>query len=160
MGQDAFLKLKDIKGDATDANHKDEIEINSFSLSAGISEAWDQKSEEGERLKVSKIEAISISKKFDRASAKLLDAASKNSPLETSYIYFCRPSGDLGTSSGLETYMTFTLFGTNIDSYSLNGGGGYPTESFTLRFSKIKWQLKDSSGGTAGEGEWSQPGFD
>ena len=145
MGQDAFLKFKDIKGDVTDANHADEIEISSFSFS--VSNIEDALLKEEERLEGATVGGISISKKVDRASPKLLAAACGSTDLGESVVYFCRPKGTLGTSSGLETYMTFTLSSTSIQDYSLNGGSGYPTENLTLQFVKLEWELKDEKGG-------------
>lgn len=155
MGQDTFLKIEGIKGDVTDAKFSGCIEISSFSFD--ISNIEDALLKTDERLEGATIGSVSISKKVDKSSANLIKASCENADLGTSNIYFCRPKGAFGSSSGLEAFMTFTLESTSIESYNINGGSGYPTESLSLQFSSLEWDIKDEKGQTAGSGKYTRP---
>lgn len=156
MGQDAFLKLGNIKGDCEDAKHKDCIEITSFNLSVSNKEDALLKTEE--IMEGATVDGISFSKRVDGASSKMLDIACKNAPIEGEcVIYLCRPGGQLVASSGLHDYVTFTLTDASIESYSLSAGSGYPTENFTLQFQKIEWSFTKNDGSSGGRGSYSRP---
>ena len=156
MGQDVFLKLGKIDGDASDKKHSDYIEITSFSLS--VSNKEDALLKTDERKEGATIEAISFSKKFDKSTSKILDLACKNDPLDGECtVHFCRPGGQLVASSGLSDYLVFTLTDASVESYSFSGGGGFPTENFTLQFSKLEWEQKDENGTRTGGGAYVRP---
>lgn len=154
MGQNTFLKLEGIKGSVTDANYDDCIEISSFSFN--VSNMEDALLKTDERLEGATVSAISVSKKLDRSSASLLKAACENTDLGTSYVYFCRPKGALGTSSGLETYITFTMENTSIENFDFSGSG-YPAETLTLQFTSLDWDIKDETGASIGSGKYTRP---
>ena len=155
MGQNAFLKLDGIKGNVKDTGFKDCIEISNFSFHVSNKEDALLKTEE--RLEGATIGSISISKKIDKSSSKLIETACKNEDLGTSYVYFCRPKCDLNSTTGLEAYMTFTMESTSIENYNLNGGAGYPTETLSLQFTSLAWDLKDEDGKSVGSGKYVRP---
>ncbi len=156
MGQDIFLELKGIEGDADDAGHAGHIEVSSFSFN--VSSKVDARSTTGEQgHQGTDVSSISFSKKVDKSTAKLLDYACKRKPIEGGcFVRFCRPGGQLVASNGLKDYLTFELKDVFIESYSLNGGGGYPTESFTLQFGVIEWTLKNEKGVQVGGDQYDR----
>lgn len=160
MGQDVFLELgaSGLKGDATDAKHDGQIEVTSFGLS--VNNRQDKVQTEGERkaFKAATIEGISISKKLDQSSWKLLQLSLETDAMEKPCkIHFCKPSGSLTTSRGLSKYMEFTLTNASIQNYTLNAGGGYPTESFTLQFKVLEWEQYDEGGTRIGGDKYERP---
>jgi len=151
MGQDIFLKLgeSNVNGSVTDAKHTDYIEITSFGLSVKNRQDKIQTDNES-KLEGASIEALTFSKKFDDSSAKLLRLALNDGSMDNEcVIHLCRPGGATTTSSGLSTYLEFTLKGASVQSYSLNAGGGAPNESFSLQFASISWTQYAENGTTS-----------
>lgn len=151
MANDAFLKLSGISGSATDSKHNHWIEITSFSFNIN-NEPDIGRSTEGVK-EGADIKSVSISKKVDKASTYLADAACSSEKLFTTATVAlcgqCGPKAITATIGGLPEYMKFTLTNVSITDYSFNGGSGYATETLTLRFSEINWSF---TGG--GKGGW------
>lgn len=77
------------------------------------------------------LSSLSFKKRSDRASAKLLQAATKGKT-------FSRVELHLSKTGGSPPYMTYKLENCQITSYQLGGAGGAaPTDSFSINFSKV-----------------------
>lgn len=139
-----FLDLgKEIEGTATEKNHKNQVELMSWQLSESNSASWAH----GGAGTVS-FGDIPMSKKLDKASAKIFQycAASKKIPQAT--LSCLRAAGNESPSE----YLNIKLTDCFVTSYSTGGSSGddVPIESFTLNFAKIEILSKAPDGATQG----------
>lgn len=134
---DAFLNFGDIKGESTDKDHKDWVEIDSFSLGAlrtGPSAAGAPGSA---RVNLSEIK---VTKVVDKASPKLMQAWKQKRSFPT-VILECRKAG--GTQM---EYLKYVL--ENVTITGMSSGGDRPTESLSLNFTKIEYAYAGQQHGT------------
>lgn len=81
---------------------------------------------------------ISLTKIMDAATADIINAMCTAKNLATCKIYILKSVGD--TALGQKLVMTYEMEETMISSYSVGGGGGgEPTETITLNFTKLTW---------------------
>jgi type VI secretion system secreted protein Hcp len=124
---DMFMKVKDIPGESTDDKHKDWIEIQSFSL--GATQTGSVARSVGSSTSDARVDFsdVMVSKLVDKASAKLMLACAKGTPIDEINFEFCRASGDKSK------YLDFKLEHVLVSSIQMSGGGGVPMESLTLK---------------------------
>jgi type VI secretion system secreted protein Hcp len=137
-----FLKLDGIKGESTDKDHKGEIAIDGFALSAqGATQASGGGGGAG---KVS-IQSFSITKKLDKSSPLLFQAAATGKHFKDAVLSFARKAG-----GEQKTYLKFEFQGILISGVQDGGasGGGAPTEQVSFAFQKCKETFYDSKGKT------------
>jgi len=142
---DAFLKLEGVPGEATATGHKDEIDIESFSM--GIARAG---SASGPQFS-----DISFTHLLDKASPILILKCAQGAHIPTA-VLTCRTVG----ASSLVFYR-ITLTDVMVTSVSIgvaSGGGDRPTESFSLNYTRIEWeyipQLPTGGSGTPVRASW------
>ncbi len=132
----AFMKLGDIKGEATDADHKDWIIIESMSspmfrsVPAG---AKDQQRTKGETT----LGDIVCSRQLDKSSTKLQEACANGTFFKEVEIHFCTT-----VKNKQEPYLTYKLADVIVSSYSFHGnssGSPLPSEQITLGYTKVDW---------------------
>ena len=128
---DYFLAIDGIPGEPTDAQRPRTIEIQSFSF--GASNSGTIVGGGGGAGKVN-FSDISFTKSLDKASPILYlhCARGKHIPSATLYV---RKSG---ADKPLEYYVV-KLTDVLISSVQTSGGGGLPSESFSLNFGKIEF---------------------
>lgn len=126
----AFLKLGDIKGEATDAAHKDWINLSSFTH--GITEQRDSAS--GLPTGKRQHKPVVITKPVDKATPRMLELLTQGG-----VVPFVRL--DFVSTGPRPRYYQITLEDVLISSYQSVGSGGdeAPAESFSLNYEKIKW---------------------
>jgi type VI secretion system secreted protein Hcp len=137
-----FLKLDGIKGESTDKDHKGEIAIDGFALSAqGATQASGGGGGAG---KVS-IQSFSITKTLDKSSPLLFQAAATGKHIKDAVLSFARKAG-----GEQKTYLKFEFQSILISSVQDGGasGGGAPTEQVSFAFQKCKETFYDSKGKT------------
>jgi type VI secretion system secreted protein Hcp len=135
-----FLKLDGIKGESTDKDHKGEIAIDGFALSAqGATQASGGGGGAG---KVS-IQSFSITKKLDKSSPLLFQAAATGKHIKDAVLSFARKAG-----GEQKTYLKFEFQSILISGVQDGGasGGGAPTEQVSFAFQKCKETFYDSKG--------------
>ncbi len=132
----AFMKLGDIKGEATDADHKEWIIIESMSspmyrsVPAG---AKDQQRTKGETT----LGDIACSRQLDKSSTKLQEACANGTFFKEVEIHFCST-----IKNKQEPYLTYKLSDVIVSSYSFHGnssGSPLPSEQITLGYTKVEW---------------------
>ena len=132
----AFMKLGDIKGEATDADHKEWVIIESMSspmyrsVPAG---AKDQQRTKGETT----LGDIACSRQLDKSSTKLQEACANGTFFKEVEIHFCTT-----VKNKQEPYLTYKLSDVIISSYSFHGnssGSPLPSEQVTLGYTKVEW---------------------
>lgn len=132
----AFLKLGDIKGEATDQGHKDWVIIQS--LSAPIHRsippgAKDQQRTKGETT----LGDIVIVRQLDKSSTKLQEACANGTFFKDAEVHFCST-----VKNKQEPYLKYKLSNVIVTSYSFHGqasGDPLPSEEITLGFTEVEW---------------------
>jgi type VI secretion system Hcp family effector len=129
---DIYLKIDNIKGQSTDDKHKEWIEIlswnwgvtNSVELSSGRSAVEGQ----------AHFQNLSLVKAMDASSMKIWESLAKGQDLGKVTLELCRTAGKK------DKFLVIEMEGgVYLTSYSISGGGGgEPTENFTLDYAKIK----------------------
>jgi type VI secretion system secreted protein Hcp len=124
---DYFLKIDGVDGESTDAGHKGEINIESWSWGASSTSASG-----GARAGKACVSAFNFAKLVDKASPILM-ANAVNGMVMKSAVLTARKAGD----KPLE-YLKVTLENVLVSSYQGAGSSGaVPMESFALNFTKM-----------------------
>ncbi len=132
----AFVKIGDIKGEATDQDHKDWIIIESMSSSIfrSVPEgAKDQQRTKGETT----LGDIVVVRQLDKSSTKLMEACANGSFYPEVEVHFCST-----IKNKQEPYLTYKLKDVIVSSYSFHGnaaGDPLPTEEVTLGYTEVEW---------------------
>ena len=155
-GAGMYMKLGDIKGESTaaDDSHKDWINLDSLSAADKEHQGWIDIESLSTSMNVSPtlatagagtsrsrgdaiVEAVTVTKKVDKASPKLSEAVCKGKVIPKVDVYLTSTYG--GARS--ETYYRYEMQNVRVTSYSVSAGsaaGDRPTETITLNFEKIK----------------------
>jgi type VI secretion system secreted protein Hcp len=135
---DAFLKIQGIEGESSDAKHKGEIELESFSWGASQSGT----AVHGGGLGAGKVsmQDFHITKKVDKASPKLMLACADGEHLKQAVIT-CRKAG-----KDQQEFLKITLSDVLVSSYQMGGtptGSSIPMEQVSFNYSKIEKEYKE-----------------
>jgi len=128
-----FLKIGDIKGESTDRDHKDWIDVLSVSFGASSSGSGETSGTRYDSTGRTAFSDISITKEIDKSSPKLFELVASGE----------RIRGDVTlqkvTSEGTP-YVTATLTNVIVSDYSIGGSeGSVPTESISLNYETINF---------------------
>jgi type VI secretion system secreted protein Hcp len=129
-----YLKVGDIKGEATDAAHRDQIEILSWSWGETSAARSAESAAAASGLPTGKRQhkPLVITKPVDKSSPQLAEAAAKGRVFPQMVVSV----PDEGRS---EDYLTYTMTDVLITSYSTSGAAdSVPTETFSLNYEEIK----------------------
>lgn len=132
----AFMKLGDIKGDATDQDHKDWILIESMSspIHRSIPQgARDQQRSRGETT----LGDVVVVRQLDKSSPKMQENCANGTPVKEVEIHFCTQA-----KNKQEPYLIYKLKDVIITSYSAHAnasGSPMPSEEITLGYSAVEW---------------------
>jgi type VI secretion system secreted protein Hcp len=128
---DAFIKIDTIAGEATDAAHKDEIAIQSFSFGSSSSSSFTAGASSVGKVQ---FDALSFTHQTDRASAALLLAVARGQVLKTAVL----TARKKGTTAD---YLKVTLTDVLVSSVKVAGTADEPArEEVVLRFGKIVFE--------------------
>jgi type VI secretion system secreted protein Hcp len=129
-----YLKCDKLKGSSTDANFKDQIELNSFQWGAGLGVGSPRG---GDRTTSEpSVSEITTSKQTDKSSELIFKALLKGDPVGQCIISFVAASK--GESIA---YASVTLEDVIISGFSMNSGGDFPHETVSLNFTKFDWMF-------------------
>jgi type VI secretion system Hcp family effector len=132
----AYMKLGDIKGEATDSKHKDWIIIQSMSspVYRSIPEgAKDSQRSRGDTT----LGDIAVVRELDKSSVKLQEACANGTFFQEVEIAFTSQVGN-----AQEPYLKYKLSDVIVSSYSFHGnaaGDPLPSEEVTLSYTKVEW---------------------
>lgn len=146
----AFMKAGDIKGESTDAKHKDWILIES--MSSPIYRNIPEGARDVERVRGRTTAGdCSFVRQLDKSSVKLQEACANGTFFKEVVVHLCSQIKDKS-----ETYLEYKLADVIITSYSFHGTaeGGKPTEELTMNYTKIDWtyfQLNPKTGAPEGQ---------
>ena len=141
MASDIFAKIGDIKGESTDAKHKDEIEVLSFSW--GVTNGATIGPGSGAGAGKATFQDLSIVHTIDKASPLLLKACATGQHLKEATITH-RKAG-----KGQQEYLIIKMNDVIITGVSLSdSSGGAGSENVTMAFAKVDFEYKplNSSG--------------
>lgn len=137
---DCFLKLEGVPGESTNADHRDEIDIQSFSM--GISRPPGSTGRP-------QFTDLSLTKFLDKASPLLMLKCAEGRAIPTAVLTCSTPAA----GGRPVNFYVIRLTDVIVTSVSVGGaaGGDKPTESFSLNYTQIEWEYTPiSASGTAG----------
>jgi type VI secretion system secreted protein Hcp len=152
---DIYMQIDGLKGESTDSEHKDWIELLSFNHSISQPVSATANSAGGATTARCQHQDFSISKPVDLASAKLYELCSSGKHIKDVTIEMLRASGDKRVK-----YMVVKMEQVVISHVAPSGGSDFPTESVSFNYGTIKWtytqqKRTDGSGGGNVTGGWS-----
>jgi type VI secretion system secreted protein Hcp len=129
---DAFLKIEGVPGEATATGHKDEIDIESFSM--GITRL--AATGGGTSTARAQFTDISFTHYLDKASPLLMLRCAQGTLIPTA-VLTCRTVG-----ARQDIFYVIRLTDVVVTSVSIGGaaGGDRPTETFSLNYARIEWE--------------------
>src|SRR4029453_7251051 len=150
MPVDYFLKVDGIDGGTGDAEHKNELEVLSFSWGVPLAITGTVSSSgtfTGQRCDT---RPLVVRKLLDKAPPKGARAGAAGDHFASAVLTLCRAGGDK------QPYMEYKLTDVLISSYQSGGAGegGVPTESWSLHYAKIEMAYTQigTDGKPAGKG--------
>lgn len=150
MAFDAFLKIDGIPGESTDEQHKDWIEIQSFSHLIEQPAQATASSAGGATAERVNHGVYEITHFLDKASPKIYEACCTGKHIKDITIELCRSGGDK------VKYMEIKMEQVLISKVEPNGSAndtGFPSEKVSFSYGKIKWtytQQKRADGAGGG----------
>ena len=152
MSFDGYLKLDGIPGECSEDKHKDWIEILSYGIGLVQPTSGTHTSAGGLSASNADWHDLSITHLLDKASPKLIEACVKGTSIATATFELFR-AGGASKFKYLEIAMTKLLVSSVVAAGEPSGGAGFPTESFTLHYSTIKYTYfqQTTAGGSAGQ---------
>jgi type VI secretion system secreted protein Hcp len=132
----AFVKLGDIKGEATDEDHKHWVLFESMSspIFRSIAEgAKDTQRTKGETT----LGDIVLVRQMDKSTTKIQEACANGTFLKEVEIHFCTTA-----KNKEEPYYEVKLSNVILTSYSMHGnssGDPLPSEEITMGYTKVEW---------------------
>ncbi len=145
-----FCKIDGIKGESTDSNHKDEMELLSFSHGVSQPRSATASTAGGGTTGRCNHTDFSIVKQLDSSSPVLNAQCCSGKHIASIVITLRRADGDKSVP-----YMIYKLTDVVISSVSIGGSSdSVPTESVTFNYAKIEWEYtKQARAGGAGAGK-------
>ncbi len=132
----AYVKIGEIKGEATEQGHKEWVIIQS--MSDNISRSIPQGSRDQQRARgETSLADISVVRQLDKSSVKLKEACANGTFFPEVEIHFCTQ-----VKNKQEPYLIFKLKNVIVTSCSFSGnasGDPVPVENLTLGFSEVEW---------------------
>jgi type VI secretion system secreted protein Hcp len=152
MAMDMFIKIGELKGEARDKVHKDEIDVLAWSW--GISNSGSAQVGGGAGAGKCNVQDLSFTKYLDKASPDLMLAACNGKHFPKA-VLAVRKAGE----DPLE-YLLITVEELIVTSISTGGSGGEDrlTENVTLNFARVKVQYKEQTA-TGGVGDKPEMGW-
>lgn len=145
----SFMQVDGIKGESTEDQHKDWIEVLSFSHGISQPTSATRSSSGGGTVGASEHGDFTITKYVDIASPKLAEAVSTGKAIKKVTIDMMRQSGDSKVK-----YMAINLEEVVISSvHAASNGADLHTETVGLNYAKIDWtytQQKRADGAGGG----------
>lgn len=131
-----FMNYEGIKGESTDKNHQDWIDVDDISwgvrrnITSNTATSKDRESANAE------ITDLQLTRRMDKATPDLFIESCCGKGKEV-VIHLCKT----GTGSGTDTYMEYTLKNALISNYTVEAetqGDDRPTEQITISFQKVE----------------------
>jgi len=135
---DYFLKIEGIEGESADSKHKNEIDLESWSL--GATQSGTHAAGGGGGAGKVAFQDFHFVMKINKASPKLMLACASGEHLKKA-VLTCRKAG-----KDQQEFLKITLSDALISSYQTGGSGHgdiVPTDQISINFSKIEQEYKE-----------------
>lgn len=163
--KDIYVKFEgaaELQGDSTDTKHANEIEVSSFAHKVYQPRSTSASTAGGHTAERTEHGEMLFTKDIDKASSKLLRAASAGTIYPKVLITFYRAYGGKNATATSQTrvdYYKVVLEDVVVSSVETRiGEGELPTEVFGLKYGKITWEYKqhkhDGSAVSTGVAGW------
>lgn len=154
MAANMFLKITgpDIKGESTDENHKDEIQVLSWSHAFNQPTSATRSSAGSGTVEQANHSDFSFTKYTDSATDDLLKTCWQGNQIEKCTLTCYRADGD----NQPVLYLQVDMEGVIVSNVSIGGGtGDIPTETISFNYGKVTYTYKPQKeeDGTAGGAE-------
>jgi type VI secretion system secreted protein Hcp len=138
------MKLGDIKGQVTESQHKEWIELHSLQYGVGRGIPTAVGAGTNREASLPSVSEIVCTKGFDNSSVELYKLALAGKAKEG--VLHCVT---VGGNEQTHTYLEIKLTDCLISGYSMSSGGDKPSESISLNFTKIEYRFigLDAKGG-------------
>ena len=145
MAVDMFMKIGDLKGEAKDKTHKEEIDVLAWSW--GLSNSGTSHMGGGAGAGKVNVQDVSFTKYIDKSSTNLIMAACTGKHFDEAKLTV-RKAGD----TPLE-YLLITMKEVMVTAVSTGGSGGEDrlTENVTLNFASFVTEYKAQKADGSGE---------
>ena len=127
-----YMEIEGIKGDATQAQHKDWINVHSCQWGVGRGISSPVGAAQNREASEPSVSEIVVTKTLDSSSTLLFQEATIGKDGKKVKIDFCRTDKE-GTA-----YLQLVLENVLISGFSTSSGGYAPSESLSLNFTKIE----------------------
>lgn len=129
---DMYLKILSIPGESTSIDHKDEIEISSYSFGMNNTSVV---SGGGSGVGKAVFQDLSLTKQLDKSSPLLMLSCAQGKHIPEAILTLSKPS-----DAKPFVFMRITLTDVIVSSISSSGGAGgeAPAESLSFNYGKIK----------------------
>jgi type VI secretion system secreted protein Hcp len=148
------LKLGEVDGQSTVSGHLKELEINSFSFSMRLPMTSNQISNKERSAGRPDISDMALSRYLDSGSPLIMQQLVTANPIPAATLTVMRI--DNGVPLNLITYVMHDVY---VTSYQVGGGsgGGTPSETLSLNFSKLtsNYDVQKKEGGKEGNTTFS-----
>ncbi|HEY7316059.1 MAG TPA: type VI secretion system tube protein Hcp [Candidatus Binatia bacterium] len=137
MAVDMFLKIDGIPGESTDTNHRDEIDVLSYSW--GESQPATTGSAGGPAAGRVTMQDFHFTMKINKASPKLFLACASGTHMRSAILTVRRSGGNP------VEFLKWTLTDVTVASYQTTtsaAAGESPLDQFSLRFAKIETEYR------------------
>jgi type VI secretion system secreted protein Hcp len=163
--KDIYVKFEgaaELQGDSTDTKHANEIEVASFSHKVSQPKSATASTAGGHTAERTEHGEMLFTKDIDKASSKLLRAASAGTIYPKVVVTFYRAYGGKNTTATSQSridYYKIVLEDVVVSSVDTTiADGALPTEVFGLKYGKITWEYKqhksDGSAVSTGLAGW------
>lgn len=127
-----YMKYGDIKGDVTQSDHKEWLDIGSFQFGVGRAIMTPVGSTANRESSTASVSEVTVTKQMDASGPKFfLEACIGAKGKEVKFDFV--QTGDPGA-----TYLTITLSDALVSGYSVSSGGDRPSESISINFTKVE----------------------
>lgn len=129
-----YLKYGDIKGDVTQDEHKDWIEVTSVQFGSGRGIHTATGSAKNREASEPSISEITVTKELDGSSHDLFKNSCVGIQGQKLELHFT------STDQSGQVFLAMTGTDTLVSSYSISSGGDRPSESLSFNFTKIEYK--------------------
>jgi type VI secretion system secreted protein Hcp len=146
MAVDYFLKLDGIQGESTDANHKDEIKLESFSW--GGTQVTSVSGTGGSGAGRVSLADLHVMKVLDKATPKLFNSMVTGKHIATGTLSASKAGG------GGKPFLKIDFKELFVTSIQTSGASEIPSESVSFSYNEIKieYSIQNEQGNLASTG--------
>jgi type VI secretion system secreted protein Hcp len=130
-----YMNIDGIKGDVTEAKHKDWIELSSVQWGTNRAIAMPTGAGKSRDAQLPHVSEVVGTKNMDRSSVEIFRWTLGGTQGKTVKIDFVTVGG-----KDSHVYLTYTLTECLISSFSQSSGGDRPMESLSLNFTKCEYK--------------------